>query len=65
MNKTKPTDESHQHSMEYKSEVVRLHDANRGWFDAKRIIIFCTTCGFVSHDVTNSNDSHSQNYSHG
>ena len=52
------------HSMEYRSEAVRVHDVNEGWFDAKRVIIFCKNCGYVSHDQTNSNSSYSQSYKH-
>jgi len=53
-----------EHEFEYKSEEVRLHDVNEGWFSAKRVIIFCKKCGRVSHDVTNGNNSYNQNYSH-
>lgn len=53
------------HEFEYKSEIVKCHDVNEGWFQAKRIIIFCKKCGKVSHDVVNSNSAFSQNYSKG
>ncbi len=52
------------HDFEYKSEVIKLHNVNNGWFDAKRIIIFCKKCGLVSHDQTNSSSSYSQDYKH-
>lgn len=48
----------------YKSEVVNLHDVNDGWYQAKRVIIFCKNCGKVSHDQTNDNYSYSQDYKH-
>lgn len=50
------------HKFLYKKEVVKCHDARHGWFDAKRVVIYCENCGTVSHDVVNGNSPYSQKY---
>lgn len=52
------------HEFVYKSEAVKCCDVNKGWFDAKRVVVYCENCGRVSHDVVNSDSSYSQDYSH-
>lgn len=52
------------HEFSYQSEGVNLHDVNKGWYVAKRIVIFCKNCGKVTHDNTNGNSSFGQDYSH-
>ena len=46
-----------EHKFEYRSEDVSLNDVNKGWFPAKRVIVFCINCGKVSHEQTNGNSS--------
>lgn len=47
------------HSFEYKVETVNCKNFN-GWFEAKRVIIFCKKCGLVSHDKVNGSSPYTQ-----